>query len=187
MVVSKDISTTPRQIAFRDSRQGRIPLLPIVPTVLTTSGSLYYWNSHSLLQAIKLAQSELRQMAKASLPASADLFGVAIGYEPIADQSYRAFLATVSLDMHRSMDASRRFIPDGFRVLGENKTLRVGPQRYLDTSRYYGGTQQLFLKHGQPTAMITEPYLYEGRMIVEQSYPIIMDVNLSASAMSIVR
>ena len=45
----------------------------------------------------------------------------------------------------------------------------------METSLYYNGCKELFEKTGKPSPMITEPYVYEGKMIVEQTYPIVID------------
>jgi methyl-accepting chemotaxis protein len=42
----------------------------------------------------------------------------------------------------------------------------------METSLYYQGVKDLFLKTGKPAPMVTEPYVYEDKMIVEQTFPI---------------
>jgi methyl-accepting chemotaxis protein len=42
----------------------------------------------------------------------------------------------------------------------------------MDSSLYYDGVKQLFEKTSIPQVLVTEPYMYQGKMIVEQSYPI---------------
>ena len=45
----------------------------------------------------------------------------------------------------------------------------------METSLYYQGNKDQFNELGRPMYMLTEPYVYEGKMIVEQTYPIIID------------
>jgi methyl-accepting chemotaxis protein len=45
----------------------------------------------------------------------------------------------------------------------------------MDTSMYYQGVKEKLLSGAQDKHMITEPYVYEGVMMVEQTYPIVMD------------
>ena len=44
----------------------------------------------------------------------------------------------------------------------------------MDTSLYYHGVKERFRATGKPHAMITEPYIYQGVMMVEQTYPIVI-------------
>ena len=45
----------------------------------------------------------------------------------------------------------------------------------METSLYYKGVRDLFYDSGEPRYKITEPYVYEGKMIVEQTYPLVFD------------
>jgi signal transduction histidine kinase/DNA-binding response OmpR family regulator len=53
--------------------------------------------------------------------------------------------------------------------------LRLEPLVDMETSLYYQGCKEQFLREGRPLPMVTEPYVYEGKMIVEQTYPIVVD------------
>lgn len=45
----------------------------------------------------------------------------------------------------------------------------------METSLYYKGVKDKYLSGSKERYMITEPYVYEGVMMVEQTYPIVMD------------
>jgi methyl-accepting chemotaxis protein len=45
----------------------------------------------------------------------------------------------------------------------------------METSLYYQGCKERFLSPDPEKYMVTEPYFYEGKMIVEQTYPIDID------------
>ena len=72
------------------------------------------------------------------------------------------------------MDENGRFLPYWYRDHHENR-LKLEPLVDMETSLYYHGCKELFINSGIPQAMMTEPYMYEGKMIVEQTFPIIMD------------
>lgn len=45
----------------------------------------------------------------------------------------------------------------------------------METSLYYQGVKKRYLSGAEPKYMITEPYIYEGVMMVEQTYPIVIE------------
>jgi methyl-accepting chemotaxis protein len=45
----------------------------------------------------------------------------------------------------------------------------------METSLYYQGVKEKFLSDSKEEYMITEPYVYEGVMMVEQTYPIVIE------------
>ena len=53
--------------------------------------------------------------------------------------------------------------------------LELEPLVDMESSLYYNGAKHLFLESGVPQPIITEPYIYEGKLIVEQTYPIVID------------
>jgi methyl-accepting chemotaxis protein len=62
-----------------------------------------------------------------------------------------------------------RFLPYWYR---EGNAIAVTPLADMEVSSYYGGVKSKFEKSLKPSAMVTEPYEYQGKMIVEQAYPI---------------
>src|SRR5262249_49052998 len=92
-----------------------------------------------------------------------------------------------------------RFIPYWFRDLNDPSVIRLAPLIDMETSYYYRGVKNRFERRpegdgialaggvstlyrpGSPDElfreriMITEPYVYEGKYMVEQTVPIIID------------
>ena len=102
--------------------------------------------------------------------------GAYFGYERDADGADAASLApAVARTLGPAMDSAGRFIPYWFRDHDDNELLRLEPLVDMETSLYYQGCKDLFLETGEPRPMVTEPYVYEGKMIVEQTYPILVD------------
>ena len=75
-----------------------------------------------------------------------------------------------------------RFLPYWFRDPEDNDLLRLTPLVDMETSLYYQGCKDLFLESGLPQPMVTEPDVYEGKMIVEQTFPILIDGRFSGVA-----
>ena len=140
-------------------------------------------------RSIVLASAVLRQFP--------NLTGAYFGYEPNADGNDSAALS--STIEPASMDANGRFLPYWFRDSTRADRLNMAPLIDMDTSYYYRGIRNLVeekLEHegirleGGVSAyieessrgyskstqhIVTEPYLYEGRFLVEYVAPIIID------------
>ena len=98
------------------------------------------------------------------------------GYEPNADGQDQVYTApAVAARIGDGFDPQGRFIPYWYRGKEDNAQLELEPLVDMETSLYYQGCKDLFLEAGHPVAQVTEPYVYEGKMIVEQTYPIIID------------
>jgi methyl-accepting chemotaxis protein len=129
------------------------------------------------------------------------LTGAYFGYEPNADNQDEEFLNRNSPELASAGDAAGRFLPYWFRDQADAKIIKLTPLVDMETSFYYQGvknratgvseTNGIFIlngisKHYQPNGepvqreidpnlMVTEPYDYEGKLIVEQTYPIVVD------------
>ncbi|PAJ72855.1 hypothetical protein CJF42_18980 [Pseudoalteromonas sp. NBT06-2] len=57
----------------------------------------------------------------------------------------------------------------------DDNNLVVEPLADMESSLYYNGVKRLFEQTKTPQVLVTEPYMYQGKMIVEQSYPITKD------------
>jgi len=77
---------------------------------------------------------------------------------------------TTKEHVDKTTDKNGRFLPYWYR--DNDKKLVVAPLADMESSLYYNGVKQLFEQSQSPQAMVTEPYIYQGKMIVEQSYPI---------------
>jgi two-component system sensor histidine kinase/response regulator len=102
--------------------------------------------------------------------------GAYFGYEPNADghdQEYANTPAAASLGA--AFDPKGRFIPYWFRDRETGTRIVLEPLLNMETSLYYQGCKDQFLREQRALPMVTEPYVYEGKMIVEQTFPIVMD------------
>ncbi|MGA1236580.1 MAG: response regulator [Limisphaerales bacterium] len=100
--------------------------------------------------------------------------GAYFGYEPNADeQDYLYTNSPAANQIGNAFTPEGRFIPYWFRDAEDNQSIQLQPLVDMETSLYYDGCRQLFLSNNQPLPMVTEPYVYEGKMIVEQTYPIL--------------
>jgi methyl-accepting chemotaxis protein len=100
--------------------------------------------------------------------------GAYIGYEPNADGKDAASLGQLPAE---SMDPSGRFIPYWFVGPGKGRDIKLEPMVNMEAESglYYWGTKEAFAKTGKPAPMVTQPYVYQGKMITEQVYPIVID------------
>jgi len=94
--------------------------------------------------------------------------GAYYGYEANADNQDAKY--SRSDQVNQTVDESGRFLPYWYR---DNSSIRVTPLVDMETSLYYNGVKQQFQSSGKALALVTEPYIYQGNMIVEQSYPIV--------------
>ena len=126
--------------------------------------------------------------------------GVYFGYEPNADGQDAAFLSRANAQQRLAIDPRGRFIPYWFRDKQDPSKIVLAPLVDMETSFYYQGvknretgvpeTQGVALakeisRHYDPSrvaleaarakTMVTEPYVYEGKLIVEQTYPIVVN------------
>jgi len=113
---------------------------------------------------------ESSQFARRVLSEHPEYTGAYVGYDTNADKQDSEY--TSEEFSGKITDEDGRFIPYWFRDSG---ALAISPLIDMDTGLYYEGQRKLFKKSGKAQGLVTEPYLYEGQMIVEQSYPIIID------------
>ena len=97
--------------------------------------------------------------------------GAYFGYEPNADQNDQAYLEKAG-DKKQGLDKNGRFLPYWFVDANDNDKVKVNPLIDMEKSLYYQGCKENFLSGSKDKYMITEPYFYEGKMIVEQTFPI---------------
>lgn len=107
-----------------------------------------------------------------TLEANPNVTAVYVAYEPDADGKDAASLGT---DPKAWMEPSGRFIPYPFRDWTKNDAIAVKPLVEYESSLYYDGVRRAFAEAGKPVTVVTEPYVYDGQLIVEQSHPIVID------------
>ena len=106
--------------------------------------------------------------ARAVLQAYPQFVAAYYGYEPEASPA----VAGMENLPAEATDETGRFLPYWFRDFTDETQLRLTPLVQLDTL-YYEGCKQRFNDASEPNKeMVTEPYDYEGRLMVEQTYPI---------------
>ena len=111
-------------------------------------------------------------MLRGQLASDSSIAAAYVAYEPDADGK-DAVSATA--DPQEWMDASGRFIPYPFRDWQRGDAIGVKPLVDFETSLYYDGVRRAFAESGKATTIVTEPYVYDGQLIVEQSHPIVID------------
>jgi methyl-accepting chemotaxis protein len=136
---------------------------------------------------------------RAMLEAFPEFLGTAIAYEPNADGQDASFRAMAAGDEKAAVDEHGRLIAYWYRDAREGGRINLSPLSGLNSSFYYRGVKNRF--DGEPESsgvavdgglsklwrdpapggtspirpMITEPYLYEGKLIVEHVFPITID------------
>ncbi|WP_404343541.1 ATP-binding protein [Pseudoalteromonas mariniglutinosa] len=113
--------------------------------------------------------------ARAVLRMNPSLVGVYFGYEPNADQQDLAYVNSAPLSEGGYVDQAGRFLPYWHRDFNDPQRLVLEPLVDMESSLYYAGLKQQYQQYGHDKAMITEPYVYEGRMLVEQTFPIVIE------------
>ena len=112
------------------------------------------------------------EYARRVLENTPTITGAYFGYEPNADQADQESLGKVRAE---AMDDSGRFIPYWFVVPGRGRVIELEPLVDMESSLYYQGAKEAFLQSKKAAPTITEPYVYQGKMIYEQVYPIVID------------
>jgi methyl-accepting chemotaxis protein len=112
------------------------------------------------------------EMLRATLAASPDVTAVYVGYEPNADGNDAAAKASGPKEWS---DETGRFIPYPFRDWTRGDAISVKPLVDLETSLFYDGVRRAFAESSKSETLVTEPYVYDGQLIVEQSHPIVID------------
>lgn len=95
--------------------------------------------------------------------------GAYFGYEPNADGQDDH--TQVIEPLTHAVNEQGRFLPYWHRDANQ---LVLTPLVDMETSLYYDGVQRLFLRTQKVQGLITEPYSYQGKMIVEQTFPIVI-------------
>ncbi|MFM7205239.1 MAG: methyl-accepting chemotaxis protein [Planctomycetaceae bacterium] len=129
------------------------------------------------------------------LDSSPQIAGAYVGYEPDADGRDAAAAAAVAASPTpadvdaaalvpsgtaaplppQAIDATGRFLPYWFRDRGADSRPLLKPLVELD-GLYYEGCRRRFLDSRETDkGMVTEPYDYEGVLMVEQTHPIVID------------
>ena len=142
-------------------------------------------NTRAVLAARVMAYAQVNGMfgrreesvayARQVLETMPEFTGAYFGYEPNADQNDAAFIrSNAARSITAAMTDAGRFIPYWFRDHNDRQVVKLEPLVDMETSLYYQGNKDQFLESGA-LPMVTEPYVYEGKLIVEQTFPIVID------------
>jgi len=102
--------------------------------------------------------------------------GAYFGYEPNADTSDAEFLeGQAAKAIAGAFNSQGRFLPYWFRDQDDPSQTKLEPLVNMESSLYYQGVRSLYQSSGFPVPIVTEPYLYGGKLIVEQTFPIVID------------
>jgi methyl-accepting chemotaxis protein len=139
-------------------------------------------NNKAVTSATRMAEAQVAGMfgdretsleyAKKVLENFEGITGAYFGYEPNADGNDAESLGKLPAE---AMDPAGRFIPYWYVDSTKGRTIELEPLVNMETSLYYNGAKEDFKKTGKPAAKVTEPYVYQGKMITEQVYPIVID------------
>nr|CRH07895.1 Putative histidine kinase with PAS 4 domain, PAS 3 domain, HisKA domain, HATPase domain, two response regulator receiver domain and Hpt domain [Candidatus Magnetococcus massalia] len=144
-------------------------------------------NSRAVLAAEVMAKAQQAGMfgkrqhsvafARQILADYPEFTGAYFGYEPNADGADAPNAAETqnAQEMAGAHDKSGRFIPYWYRDHQDPTQVKLDPLVDMESSLYYDGVRKRYLEAGRALAMVTEPYVYEGKMIVEQTFPIIIE------------
>jgi methyl-accepting chemotaxis protein len=132
-------------------------------------------NAINIAQIMVLAQEESMfgnreessALARRVLEEHPEFTGAYYGYEPNADLQDDQFTGI----NNKTTDSNGRFLPYWYR--DSNSEVVVSPLIDMETSLYYDGVRRLYENGKKAKGLVTEPYIYEGKMIVEQTYPIV--------------
>lgn len=124
--------------------------------------------------------------AEEILIAFPEFTGAYFGYDPDADQSDQDYLQSEEIvDIpDGALTENGRFIPYWYRGKTEEDKGNIYLENLVDmeTSLYYQGNKDQFLEHKIAMPMVTEPYVYEGKLIMEYTYPIVIDYEFKGVA-----
>lgn len=113
--------------------------------------------------------SESVSLAHKILKTFPEFTGSYFGYEP----GIHVIQSTVNETPAEANNETGRFLPYWYR--DGSSSLALTPLVDMESSSYYQGVKDQFQRSGSTSTLVTEPYIYEGKMIVEQSSPIIID------------
>jgi methyl-accepting chemotaxis protein len=106
-------------------------------------------------------------LARRVLAAYPEFTGAYYGYEPNADQLDQAFVDGLQdSPISAALGEGGRFAPYWFRTRDESNGILLAALPNMDDSTYYIDARESFLRDGSAVAIITEPYLYRGNLIV---------------------
>ncbi len=112
-------------------------------------------------------------LARRVLEEFPEFTGAYIGYEPDADGKDASYVeGALAKTVGPAFGTGGRFLPYWFRDAASNGAIKLTPLVDMEKSLYYDGCREQAAEANCAVPMVTEPYVYEGKMIVEQTFPI---------------
>ena len=144
--------------------------------------SLSNIESSAISKTVSIAQQKILfgkrensvQLVNSVLKENKHLTGASIGYEPNADGQDIANKNAAN-NLNKGYDQTGRFLPYWYRDLINASDIKLSILVDLNTSMYYNGVKQRFYSSEVEKSLITEPYIYEGKMMVEHCSPIVIN------------
>ncbi len=153
-----DLTVTGAEIADELGEENRATLS--IATFIARSQETGMWGKYpetvSILQAL--------------ISATPTVIGTYVDYLPIAGDP-----VDVDPNLPGSFDSTGRFTPYVYKDWTKNNEIKVKPSIDADTSLWFGGVKREFERTGSRAARVTEPYVYDGQMMIEHACPIIID------------
>tara|TARA_R110002049_G_scaffold255344_4_gene430911 strand:- start:2030 stop:4057 length:2028 start_codon:yes stop_codon:yes gene_type:complete len=112
----------------------------------------------------RVASSKFARRVLAEHP---DYTGAYFGYDINADQQDAQY--TGDMYSGKISDQAGRFLPYWYR---DGNSIALAPLTLMETGLYYDGLRKRYDLNNEAQGLVTEPYLYDGKMLVEQTYPI---------------
>ena len=113
------------------------------------------------------------EVLERQLAENPEVLGIYVGYEPNADgkdaESLNGGLP------EGAIDEAGRFLPYWFRDSSRGGAIALKPLVDMESSLYYDGVRKAWKSTGRLAPMVTEPYYYDGDLIIEQTFPIVVD------------
>ena len=109
-------------------------------------------------------------LLNALLSSTSGVISAYVDYEPSAIPS-----AQPTPVIPGAFNAAGRFCPYAWKDWKNGDSIILKPSIDQETSLWFAGLRKEFERTGSREARITEPYVYEGQMMIEQTCPIIID------------
>lgn len=113
------------------------------------------------------------QYVREVISSNINFTGSSFGYEPNADGKDAAYRNNPKYS--NFTDKTGRFLPYWYRDQTNPNLLLLTPLIDMETSLYYQGNKERWQANKNFRYIITEPYIYEGKMIVEFTHNIIIN------------
>ena len=165
-LLAKDISLIEEELskAALHIELGNIEAVTVAKTVAISQATGLFGKRQESVEFLKTILEDYPQF-----------IGVSIGYEPDADGKDAKILGEMS-PLPKWAGEKGRFLPYWFRDLTDDGRIKLERLVKMESSLYYQGVKEAYLKKPDLDYVVTEPYVYNKlNLVIEQMAPIIMD------------